>query len=1514
MKVEVIQMMKNSKTKRLLSAVLAVAMIVTLLTSMWVYSASAETPSGSSSSQPTATVAEPAEADLNGKGTEAEPFQIGSKEDLEKMRDHVNAQDRFILDAGDEAYANAYYELTADIELDDSTNWNPIGRGSNGISSTYTFSGSFDGKGHTISGLYFKSNSNYYTFGLFGYNSGTIKNLFVKDCDVTGYFWNGVIAGINYGTIENCLTSGTIDGAFNNGGITGINRGGTIKNCLSTAAAPNHNATNGIYGSSYDRVESSETVSAVIENNYYIDSVAGINDPGKVEPVSQADLASGKVTWLLQNGVDGDDLVWEQNLDSDALPQLHKTDESDRSNAVHQALFYFYNTDTVIADTYVNEDTITAPDATVDIDGYTVGDKWFTDKDKVDSDDDAWDFASAKVTKDTGFYSSKKAIEYTITYNLGENGSWGDKAADETGHPSKYTVEDSVEILDEPVREDGYKFIGWTGTGITGSAQKEVTIETGSTGNREYTAQYYDSENPVATITVGEDSWKYPATAIEFDTFFNTSQTVTITAEDNDDPNVDISYYIANAPVDDVESINWISYDSENKPVIDPEGKYVIYAKAADNENNIGYTNTSGIVLEVTAPVISGINNGATYCESVTFTVEDANLDTVTANNNVLTAAEDGTYTINTNDTYTVTATDKAGNKTVVNITVAAHVPGDPQIEVVSNVTCETDGEKLISIYCTNCYQLISRNSETILHEGHKWDEGRTITSASCDSAGDKQYTCTVCSAVRTDVINPLGHAWEEEKSVIREATCQQDGLKAKRCQRCDATSEEEDIPALPHNMELSAVIAEVKATCTADGYIDTEYRCSMCQETQKVVRETLASPGHQWGAWETKETPNCVDSGYLEHQCSVCHIIETQNVAPNGHIWATEPEVDQKATCTVDGSQSIHCTVCGVSKPDSSEIIKAEGHKPADAKLIVDSTPATCESNGGHYEVTVCSVCNEEISRTFVVDYSTGHDWSDWYSFTSDVCGGDTGERRDCKVCQATETRNINKLAHAWNVDEEGQYVYTEDLAPTCTSQGSESVHCTRSGCVAILESRTIEAMGHDWSDWTVIESPDCDDSGTKMRTCERCKTTETEGINPNGHTWNVDSDGEYVYTVDAAASCTTDGSESVHCLYCDARINSRPIPAYGHTFGDWTITNSPDCEDEGTMQRKCFECGYTESENIAATGHVWETDEDGNEVYTVDLDPSCTTDGSKSVHCTKCDAKKNSTSIPMVDHTWGPWVTVEMPDCDDEGTQQRTCQVCGAIDTLGLDPAGHEWPYDENGETVYTIVEATCTTDGSKSVLCARCGVALESEVISALGHDFVDGICTRCGISDGTAEQPEILVDGTDQEYVIGSNNGASIHSDGILKWFVSVSVDGKIVDERYYTVSEGSTIITFTSEFLDTLAPGDHDVTLTFTYGEASTVLTVIEKEADKPDDGGNKPSDDPAKDPTDDPVTDPSVSEPTTQAPADKPEGNKNPTSPTTGSARYILGASSAVLVAAIGLALVSSKKRKEDEE
>lgn len=156
-----------------------------------------------------------------------------------------------------------------------------------------------------------------------------------------------------------------------------------------------------------------------------------------------------------------------------------------------------------------------------------------------------------------------------------------------------------------------------------------------------------------------------------------------------------------------------------------------------------------------------------------------------------------------------------------------------------------------------------------------------------------------------------------------------------------------------------------------------------------------------------------------------------------------------------------------------------------------------------------------------------------------------------------------------------------------------------------------------------------------------------------------------------------------------------------------------------------------------FASSSHVHEWEDD----YTVDKEPTCTQEGSKSIHCKGCDEVKNVTPISAKGHTFGEWETVTSPTCTDSGSEKRVCSVCGFTETRNVDPTGHEWEDD------FTVDKtATCTADGSKSIHCKHCDAVKDSTVIPALGHAWDSGVvikqatateswqikytCTRCG----------------------------------------------------------------------------------------------------------------------------------------------------------------------------------------
>ena len=158
---------------------------------------------------------------LTGDGTKSDPYQIGSAEDLRKFAELVNG-----------GKTDAHAKLMNNIDLSsvcgESNSWTPIG---NSIDKPYE--GTFNGNGHTISGLYIYTG--YTDQGLFGYVSGTVQNLTV-DGTVSGINSVGGVVGSNGGNVEDCAFTGSVSGVGPVGGVVGHNDGGRVENCYNTGS------------------------------------------------------------------------------------------------------------------------------------------------------------------------------------------------------------------------------------------------------------------------------------------------------------------------------------------------------------------------------------------------------------------------------------------------------------------------------------------------------------------------------------------------------------------------------------------------------------------------------------------------------------------------------------------------------------------------------------------------------------------------------------------------------------------------------------------------------------------------------------------------------------------------------------------------------------------------------------------------------------------------------------------------------------------------------------------------------------------------------------------------------------------------------------------------------------------------------------------------------------------------------------------------------------------------------
>ena len=259
-----------------------------------------------------------------------------------------------------------------------------------------------------------------------------------------------------------------------------------------------------------------------------------------------------------------------------------------------------------------------------------------------------------------------------------------------------------------------------------------------------------------------------------------------------------------------------------------------------------------------------------------------------------------------------------------------------------------TDG-----ISCSVCGTVIKAQEE-IPAKGHSWNEGEITTSPTCENAGVKTYTCTVCNATKTEAIDATGHTPVEVAE--QPATCTEAGHTAgTKCSVCDAIlSGMEEIPATGHTEVIDAAKAP---TCTETGLTEGKH-CSVCN-TVLVAQEVIPAKGHT-EVIDPAVEPTCTEPGKTEGKhCSVCNeiIVAQTEIPAKGH---TEVIDEAKApTCTEPGlTEGKHCSVCN-EVIVKQEVIPATGHKP-EIRNAVEATLTTPGYTGDTY----CSVCNELLKQ----------------------------------------------------------------------------------------------------------------------------------------------------------------------------------------------------------------------------------------------------------------------------------------------------------------------------------------------------------------------------------------------------------------------------------------------------------------------------------------------------------------------------------------------------------------------
>lgn len=589
--------------------------------------------------------------------------------------------------------------------------------------------------------------------------------------------------------------------------------------------------------------------------------------------------------------------------------------------------------------------------------------------------------------------------------------------------------------------------------------------------------------------------------------------------------------------------------------------------------------------------------------------------------------------------------------------------------EITKQPTCSEKGERTYK--CDICGDIYT---EDIAKAEHDYED--TVVKPTCTERGYTEHICKVCAdSYKDDYIPALGH--DHISQITKQVTCETDGEKTFTCTRCGDTYTEA-IPATGHN----DIVTVVEPTCTADGY--TEHKCKDCG---RVVRSDVTKAlGHDYASKITTKA-SCTEDGVLTYICTRCDESYTEKIPATGHKYndvVTEASCDKggytlhtcancgdtykddftaptghkytkttvkQASCKTDGVDVYTCDTCGDSY---SEVIKARGH--------VYASEVTKKANCTDDEVITytCANCGDKYTE---VIKAKGHNYSAEVTKKA-TCDTDGVKTFTCADCGDEYTEKLEALGHTYGI--------SEVVKPTCDNDGYTKFTCSVCGD---SYSKVINATGHKYND--KIVSASCDKSGYTLHTCENCGDTYKDKFtSPLGHDYTSQT---------VKPACETDGEKTFTCTRCGDTY-TEVIKAKGHVYKRTVVAAG--CETDGYTLVECMECHDSFKEDyIAAKGHTIVTDKA--------VAATCTTAGkTEGTHCSVCGKViKAQTEIKAKGHVAGDWITDKAAAVGVKGRKHRSCTVCGAVVETADIPALS--PKSISSATVSLSI-ATCSFDG--------------------------------------------------------------------------------------------------------------------------------------------------------------------------------------------------------------------------
>lgn len=633
----------------------------------------------------------------------------------------------------------------------------------------------------------------------------------------------------------------------------------------------------------------------------------------------------------------------------------------------------------------------------------------------------------------------------------------------------------------------------------------------------------------------------------------------------------------------------------------------------------------------------------------------------------------------------------------------------------------------------------------------------------------------------------------------------------------------------------------------------------------------TIQHPtNHVWGSWQHDDTqhwryctvPGCTAEERADHETNtpatcatkaVCTVCGNQYGKMDTHNHPAD-KVSTIAylapTCGAAGNEAYnYCADCQKYFKDGDKNLYADAthfdiaaltHRNATKTAAV---APTCEV-GGNLAYWHCADCGNyyadkdgKLDSTTAYDSNEtfrlsalGHDYegqpykSDatdhWQICKHDGCTQETAHQAhsgNTATCVAESKCQVcgYKLADK-NPNNHANPTLHDAVAPTCTQPGNDAYwHCTDCGKYfadkngAMDTSKAYDtnhrflksALDHDFTEKLVDDAhlktgATCTASAVYYYDCSRCDTHSKdktfESGKPLGHDFTEKvTDAAHLKS---AATCTESAVYYYDCSRCDTRSTadtysySDPL---GHSYTKYVYNNDATYDADGTETAHCDHgCGETDTRTKVGSKLI---DSVAPVVTGVENDKTYC----KQVVVTITDV--NSFTVTLN----GQSVTLEDGKLTVTGLEEE--QTLVATDRFGNSTTvtftvNTEHISDEGKITK----EPTAAVEGEKTFTCTVCGLVLRTEPVAKLAPTIVEG---------------------ANGQHQTGGNTDLTFRSDASFEDFLSVSVDGKVLDKNQYTLREGSILVTLKADYLSTLSVGQHTLGVTSASGTAETAFTV-----------------------------------------------------------------------------------------